>query len=474
MAPARSYFHLVWEEKEDVIKSDLYYLTIEAINSNVDDIAFSSSNVITRNSGYERNTLPNVISIYDPENLRDILLVGWVGQRKFYPVNNNDLIADESRSVLWISKTPDVFYSYGDDVESVSLNHCNSRWTFVWSRTNNLPVQYVDSRDLRTIYNLGNLTGLYVQISNGVLPEDMYAFTINTSIAPYPINFRAIYGSVIPDEIVVTDDSREGIVNKEGGVVYYSFGEIKSGDEKVEMKEIPDEITIQTLEDANRYLYSKPFMVNDNTNFVYTIRYGVSDSTALKEALISTEYIKFRVELIDANTKEVLGVFDEVTYNSESVSKYENINYEVNCNGLGERLVQLRLVIENNVDPYYAISDKYSDVMYNMQKKKAFRPVGYRGLLGQKEYTYDLRQNYPNPFNPVTKIRFSIKERTPVSIRLYDVVEREVAVIMDEIKESGEYEIELDAMKYGLSSGVYFYQMKSGSYTSSKKMILLK
>jgi len=473
-APDRKYFHLVWEEIEDPTRSELCYLTIEAISTNPNDISFSNFDIISRNSGYERNTMQNVVSVYDPSSFKDVLYVGWVGQRKFYPLNANDWVPDESRAVLWISSNKGIFNSYGDDVQSVSLNKCNTRWTFAWARSNNLPVQYVDSRDLRTIYNLGNLTGVDVHISNGANPEDMYAFTLNTSAAPYPINVRTIYGNIIPDEIVVTEDSREGVVNKDGGVVYYSFGDIKAGDTKVEMKDIPDGADITTLENANGYLYSKPFMVNDNTTFVYSIRYGVNDSTALKEALTSTDYIKFRVELIDANSRELLGVFDEVTYNSQNVSKYENINYEVNCSGLGERLVQLRLVIQNNVDPYYALSDKYSDAVYNMQKKKAFKSMDYRGLLSNKVYTYTLYQNYPNPFNPVTKIRFSIKETNPVKIKLYDIVGREVAVIMNEVKDAGEYEIELDVGKLGISSGVYFYQMKAGDYTSIKKMVYLK
>jgi hypothetical protein len=466
---SKVYSHFVWEEKISSKRSEIYYTRIMMNRDYVNDTRFESYNVVTKGSGYEICTKPVIV-----ETGEDYAKLGFVGIRRFY---DQSLTPTETKAVLTelITNSPTyLFYSYGDDVQSVSLNKCNTRWTFAWARSNDLPVQYVDSRDLRTIYNLGNLTGVDVHISNGANPEDMYAFTLNTSAAPYPINVRTIYGNIIPDEIVVTEDSREGVVNKDGGVVYYSFGDIKAGDTKVEMKDIPDGADITTLENANGYLYSKPFMVNDNTTFVYSIRYGVNDSTALKEALTSTDYIKFRVELIDANSRELLGVFDEVTYNSQNVSKYENINYEVNCSGLGERLVQLRLVIQNNVDPYYALSDKYSDAVYNMQKKKAFKSMDYRGLLSNKVYTYTLYQNYPNPFNPVTKIRFSIKETNPVKIKLYDIVGREVAVIMNEVKDAGEYEIELDAGKLGISSGVYFYQMKAGDYTSIKKMVYLK
>jgi hypothetical protein len=94
--------------------------------------------------------------------------------------------------------------------------------------------------------------------------------------------------------------------------------------------------------------------------------------------------------------------------------------------------------------------------------------------ISNKIYTYELNQNYPNPFNPVTRIRYSVKETKPVMIKLYDVIGREVATIINEVREAGEYEVELDAGRLGLSSGVYFYQMKAGEFTSIKKMVVLK
>ncbi|MDH7527361.1 MAG: T9SS type A sorting domain-containing protein [Ignavibacteria bacterium] len=89
-------------------------------------------------------------------------------------------------------------------------------------------------------------------------------------------------------------------------------------------------------------------------------------------------------------------------------------------------------------------------------------------------YDFELNQNYPNPFNPVTKIRYTLKETNPVMIKLYDIVGREVATLVNEVKDAGEYEVELDAGRLGLSSGVYFYQMKAGEFTSIKKMVVLK
>lgn len=85
-----------------------------------------------------------------------------------------------------------------------------------------------------------------------------------------------------------------------------------------------------------------------------------------------------------------------------------------------------------------------------------------------------LYQNYPNPFNSLTKIRFMLKENGLVSVKLYDLMGREINTLINEFKEKGEYEIEFDASRYGLSSGVYFYQMRAGNYTSIKKMVYLK
>jgi hypothetical protein len=93
-----------------------------------------------------------------------------------------------------------------------------------------------------------------------------------------------------------------------------------------------------------------------------------------------------------------------------------------------------------------------------------------------------LSQNYPNPFNPVTKIKFSIPpSQNPlpggargglVTLKVYDILANEVAVLVNEQKEPGSYEVEFDAAN--LSSGIYFYRLKSGSFIETKKMILLR
>jgi hypothetical protein len=89
---------------------------------------------------------------------------------------------------------------------------------------------------------------------------------------------------------------------------------------------------------------------------------------------------------------------------------------------------------------------------------------------------FKLEQNYPNPFNPSTTIRYEIPERSFVTIKVYDVLGNEIATLVNEEKPAGEYEVEFrpESSIKQPASGIYFYQLKAGSFTQTKKMILLK
>jgi len=85
---------------------------------------------------------------------------------------------------------------------------------------------------------------------------------------------------------------------------------------------------------------------------------------------------------------------------------------------------------------------------------------------------YYLKQNYPNPFNPTTKIKFSIPETGITILKVYDIMGREVATLVNEEKTVGTYEITWFAEQ--LPSGVYFYRIQAGSFVETKKMVLMK
>ncbi len=86
---------------------------------------------------------------------------------------------------------------------------------------------------------------------------------------------------------------------------------------------------------------------------------------------------------------------------------------------------------------------------------------------------YSLEQNYPNPFNPSTTINFSIPKSGAVSLKVFDAIGREVATLVNEFKTPGNYSYDFTATS-GLTSGIYFYTLKSDNYTSTKKFMLVK
>lgn len=85
---------------------------------------------------------------------------------------------------------------------------------------------------------------------------------------------------------------------------------------------------------------------------------------------------------------------------------------------------------------------------------------------------YSLSQNYPNPFNPVTTIKYSVPENSFVTLKVHDILGREITTLVNEEKYAGNYSVTFDGS--GLSSGIYFYTIKTNKYSNTKKLVLMK
>ena len=85
---------------------------------------------------------------------------------------------------------------------------------------------------------------------------------------------------------------------------------------------------------------------------------------------------------------------------------------------------------------------------------------------------FELYQNYPNPFNPSTTIRYSLPKTSFVTLKVYDILGREVGTLVNEQKPAGNYQVEFNASSF--ASGVYFYKIQAGSFAAVKKLLLLK
>ncbi len=86
--------------------------------------------------------------------------------------------------------------------------------------------------------------------------------------------------------------------------------------------------------------------------------------------------------------------------------------------------------------------------------------------------SYELAQNYPNPFNPVTQIQYSLEQSSNVTLRVFDILGREVATLINENQNAGRHVVDFNASDF--ASGIYLYRLEAGSFVQVKKMILMK
>lgn len=113
------------------------------------------------------------------------------------------------------------------------------------------------------------------------------------------------------------------------------------------------------------------------------------------------------------------------------------------------------------------ISDYLNYYYYNCFNLIGIEPVN--NIIPEK---FALNQNYPNPFNPETNISFSIPQKSFAELKVFDVLGRELETLLREEVNAGTYRINFNAVKY--PSGIYFYRLAAGSFTETKKMILVK
>jgi formylmethanofuran dehydrogenase subunit A len=85
---------------------------------------------------------------------------------------------------------------------------------------------------------------------------------------------------------------------------------------------------------------------------------------------------------------------------------------------------------------------------------------------------FELAQNYPNPFNPSTNIKYAILSQSLVKLAVYDILGRQIKILVNELKQPGNYEVTFDAGN--IATGVYFYKLEAGDFVDVKKMVLMK
>jgi hypothetical protein len=190
------------------------------------------------------------------------------------------------------------------------------------------------------------------------------------------------------------------------------------------------------------------------------------------------QYDSLNLDVVNNDNIKLLNSGQTKTYNltivlaSDAASDiFEHSNIELTSNSthqivpdwddLVNQPVLILIDIDNN--------GSFDDTLYVQNQYTGLDEDIIQSTLPGKYYLF---QNYPNPFNPVTKIKYQISELSFVTLRIYDVLGREITTLVNEENPAGEYEIEFDAS--ALTSGIYFYSLHAGSFVETKKMILMK
>jgi photosystem II stability/assembly factor-like uncharacterized protein len=173
---------------------------------------------------------------------------------------------------------------------------------------------------------------------------------------------------------------------------------------------------------------------------------------------------------------------NNVTLNWQTSGETNNSGFDIERSGSDDKWSKKGFVngAGNSNDPIdYSFTDKnLSPGKYKYRLKQIDFNGNYEYFDLQDEVSigipdkFELSQNYPNPFNPVTNLEFEIPELGLVSLKVYDILGKEVKSLVNEIKQAGYYKVQFDGSSF--ASGVYFYELRSGSFITQKRMLLLK
>lgn len=220
---------------------------------------------------------------------------------------------------------------------------------------------------------------------------------------------------------------------------------------------------------TNTLTLNTPIPLSNSLNIVrlqFNTRYAIESGWDYGQVQISTNNGSTWTALQGKYTKPGSGTFQpngqplyDGTANSWRQEEIDITQYRNNS-------VKLRFYFRSdggtNLDGWYV--DDICIVGYD----------GSTGVTGNEEtpFTYELRQNYPNPFNPSTTISYSIPRDQIVSLKVYDLLGREVSEIVNSLQKAGRYTVTFDGSK--LSSGVYYYKIQAESFTETRRMVLVK
>lgn len=234
-------------------------------------------------------------------------------------------------------------------------------------------------------------------------------------------------------------------------------------------------VTNQTLNLATRTISATiESTALQNLTDTYNIYYNITENhlvnpqnfyAACGTAGIQNDYVHGHVSraLVNGTTGELLS---NTPWN-QNTTITKQLSYVIPA-GIDLANIDLNIIVFKNTPPY----GTNAAVQNGMTVKRADLTVTGVGNTEIIPTKYSLEQNYPNPFNPTTNIRFTVPKSGHATLKIFDISGKEISTYLNAYIEAGSYNAPFDGSQ--LNSGIYFYSLKAGEFSETKKMMLIK
>jgi hypothetical protein len=368
-------------------------------------------------------------------------------------------------------------YYYGISVSSTSINVSNDNsccyvaWNDLYSNAN----QLVNTANPGALANL-NTKGPDIQMSNGPSHNTMYVSSYYRSSSPYYwlTSFRLAAAGLGKGNPVAVASGRGCTINNGDANFLYTFGDLNVDGQNVEFVDVPDSIKFTSIDSINSFLLTQPFNLSKTSKVVFTEMSGFADSSVSISVLGKRAFVGYRVELINDGTNKVMGTLKNVSLTASNLHSTGMTCYSLDTRKIKNGTYRIKITVNTNQD-----SAKFSLVeqraLENLATGASAQSLALQSIDVITDYA--LGQNYPNPFNPSTMINYQLPADGHVTLKVYDVLGREVETLVNENQQVGRYSVNFDGSR--LASGVYFYRLNvvptnGKTYESVKKMLMIK
>jgi len=445
-------FYLAWQDNWSSIK----YCKLDTGPSG-SSITATDNATISTGCGYPTNYFPNITTLSSGQPK-----VVWIGS-PYYGSSSTKVITRSKGSSSWNS----YFGQYGSFVYTPQINMGGTTDIISWTENNGAANKLLKEGSIKNF----NTTGVYIQLCNSSSIYSMYGLAQNNQSIPYSFNRTNSVGSISKESDLNMNNGRGIVVTKDKNEFYFILGDVSVNGELIKFEELPENLFANKINDLNNYLLTKPFELKDESVFELGVFFGVTDSAQAKLILNKNDKLSFSFELISARTNEVIGKYEKFIFKKNVIRKASAKTFSINGNGIGNETVRLKISVETNFESEYTLLDILNDSsILPKMNNSASEEISYAGLLEVSDY--HLSQNYPNPFNPSTVINYQILDEGFVTLKIYDILGKEVATLVNEQKSKGMYNVTFNASS--LVSGVYIYSLRVNDYKMSKKMVLLR